>query len=156
MMSCGFPLPACLARSNAARNTSISCPSTVCDVEADRLEPLGRIFALRLLRHRVERHGVRVVDEDQVVELLVARELDGLHPYALLHAAVARETHDVMIEDDVVFRVEPRLCHLGRDGHADGVADALAERSGGRLDAAGRVRQAPGVRESWSGAAESA
>src|ERR1044071_5953797 len=45
-------------------------------VPADGLETRGGVFALRLVRHRVERDVVRVVDEDQVVELLVAGEFD--------------------------------------------------------------------------------
>ena len=47
----------------------------------------------------------------------------------------------MVIEDGVLFGVEARLGHLGGDGHADGVGDALPERAGGGLDAARRVRQ---------------
>ena len=111
------------------------------DVEPQRLEPLGRVLALGLLGHRVQRDGVRVVDDDQVVELLVAREGERLHRDPLLHAAVARQADDVVIEDGVLRGVEAGLRHLGADRHADRVADPLTERAGRRLDAARRVRQ---------------
>ncbi len=111
------------------------------DVEPERLEPLGRVLALGLLGHRVQRDGVRIVDEDQVVELLVAREGERLHRHPLLHAAVARQADDVVIEDGVLGGVEAGLRHLGADRHADRVADPLAERAGRRLDAARRVGQ---------------
>ena len=58
----------------------------------------------------------------------MAGELDGLHRDALLHAPVAREADDVMVEDRVLLRVEVRLGHLRGDGHADRVRDALSER----------------------------
>ena len=99
MMSCGLPLPAFFARSNAAEEGLHLVPVDGLHVEADGLEALGRVLALRLLRHRVERHGVRVVDEDEVVELLVPGEGDGLHRDAFLHAPVAGEADDVMVED---------------------------------------------------------
>ena len=85
-------------------------------LEADRLHALRGVFALRLLRHRVERDVVRVVDEDQVVELPVARELERLHRDAFLHAAVAREDDDVMVEDFVLCRIEAGGGHLLCDG----------------------------------------
>ncbi len=103
-------------------------------VPADRLEPAGGVFALRLRRHRVERDVVRVVDQDQIVEPLVPGELDRLHRHALLHAAVAGQADDVMIEDRVLGRVEARRRHLPGHGHADGVAHALSEGTRGRLD----------------------
>ena len=50
----------------------------------------------------------------------------------------------------VLRRVEARLGHLGGDGHADGVGDALPERPGRRLDAARGVRSNSG----WPGVFE--
>ena len=68
-------------------------------------------------------------------------EGDRLHRHTFLHAAVAGEADDVVIENLVVFRVEPRLGHLRRDRHADAVRHALTERSRGGLDAARGVSQ---------------
>ena len=98
-MSCGFPLFAFFARLKAFRKRRHVVAVHRLDVPADRLEAQGRVLALGLRRHGVERHVVRVVDQDEVVELLVAREFDGLHRDALLHAAVAREADDVVVED---------------------------------------------------------
>ena len=139
MMSCGLPLPAFFARSNAVEEELHVVAVDGLDVVAERLEALGGVEALRGLGHRVERDGVRVVDEDQVVELLVPGELHRLERDAFLHAPVAGEADDVMVEDRVVLRVEARLGHLRGDGHADRVRDALPERAGGRLDAVRRV-----------------
>ena len=108
-------------------------------VPADRLEALCGVFALRLIRHRVEGDVVGVVDENQVIELLVAGERDRLHRDAFLHAAVAGETHDVIIKNRVLGGVETRGRHLAGHRHADGVTDALAERARGALDAGGLV-----------------
>ena len=126
------------------------------DVEAERLEALGRVLALRLLGHRVERDGVRVVDEDQVVELLMAGEGDRLHRDALLHAAVAREADDVVIEDGVLGGVEAGLGHLRAAAMPTALPIALTERTGRRLDAARRVRQLRVPRRLASRAAGSA
>jgi hypothetical protein len=71
----------------------------------------------------------------------VAGEGDGFHRDAFLHAAVAREAHDVMIEDHVLCRVEVRFGHLRGNGHADRIGDALAEWTSCGFDAARRVGQ---------------
>ena len=125
-------------------------------VEPERLETLGGVLALGLLGHRVQRDGVRIVDEDQVVELLMAGEGERLHGDPLLHAAVARQADDVVIEDGVLGGVEAGLRHLGADRHADRVADPLARAgrsSPRRRSARGSAR---GDRASSSGAAGSA
>ena len=113
-----------------------------------RLEAHLHVLRLRVLGHLVQRHAVRVVHEDEVVELLVARERDRLVRHALLQAAVAAEHDDVVVDDRVLRGVQGRPRELGRRGHADAVADALAERARRRLDArrpaelgvAGRLR----------------
>ena len=110
------------------------------DLEAVRLVALGRVFALRLRRHRVERDVVRIVDDDQVVEAQVARQRRGFGRDALLHAPVAGQAPDRLVEDARAGVVEPRRQHLGRDCLPDRVADALAERARGRLDAGGVMK----------------
>lgn len=54
-----------------------------------------------------------------------------------MHAAVAAEAYDVVIEEGVFGGIEAGFSHFGGDGHADGVADALAEGAGGAFDAWG-------------------
>ena len=105
-------------------------------VEPERLELLGGVLALRLFGHRVERHGVGVVDENQVVELLVTGKLHGFERHAFLKAAVASQANDVMIEDRVFCGVEARLGHLGRHRHAHRVGHTLTEGAGRRFHAA--------------------
>ena len=68
-------------------------------VKAVGLEAHPGVFALRLLRHRVERDGVRVVDQDQVIESEMAGERARFRRDALLQTAVAREADDMMIEN---------------------------------------------------------
>ena len=104
-------------------------------VPADGLEARRGVLALRLRRHGVERDVVGVVNEDEVVEALVAGKGHGLHADALLHAAVAREADHVVVEDRVLGRVEAGRGHLAGHGHADGIAHALPQRTGGAFDA---------------------
>ncbi len=104
---------------------------------ADGLESGGGILTLRAVGHGVERHIVRVVDQDEVVEFLVSGERRGLHGHAFLHAAVAREADDVVVEDLMFRRVEARRGHLAGDGHAHRVGDALPQRTRGALHARG-------------------
>ena len=109
-------------------------------VPADGLETGGGAFALCLVRHGVERHIVGVVDENQIVESLVAGEGAGFHRHAFLHAAVACEADDMVVEYLVPGRVEMRRRHLAGQGQADRIANALAERTGGGLDPGGLVK----------------
>ena len=74
---------------------------------------------------------------------------------ALLHVTVGREHVDVVVEQALAaggLRVEQAALAAGRHRHADRVADALAERAGGGLDAGGvavlrvaRRQRAPGA-----------
>jgi len=104
-------------------------------VPAEGGENGGGVLALGHLGHGVEGDVVGIVDQDQVVELVVAGEGGGLAGHALLQAAVAGEADDMVIEDGVAGGVEAGHGHPGGDGVADGVGHALAERAGGRLDA---------------------
>ena len=70
----------------------------------------------------------------------MARELDGLHGHAFLHTAIAGEGDDVVVENGVRTGVVFRRGHLLRNGIADGIRDALAERSRGGLDPGGLVK----------------
>ena len=54
---------------------------------------------------------------------------------AFHQVAVAADAEDAMVEQAGIVALEVRLEMLRRHRHADGVADALAERAGGGLDA---------------------
>ena len=95
-------------------------------VEAVGAETHPGVFALRLLRHRVECDGVRIVNQDQVIESEVARERARFRRDALLQAAVARQANDVLIENAVLVGIESRRRHFRRHRDPDRVTDALA------------------------------
>ena len=60
-------------------------------VEAVGAEAHPGVFALRFLRHRVERDGVGVVDQDQVIEPEMSGESARFRRDAFLQTAIARE-----------------------------------------------------------------
>ena len=105
------------------------------DVPADGLEAGGDVFALRLVGRGIERDVVRIVNEDQVVELLVAGEGDGFQCDAFLHATVTGEGDDMVVEDRMLGGVEAGLGHFAGEGETDGVGDTLDERASRALDA---------------------
>lgn len=78
---------------------------------------------------------VVVVRDDQVVQLPVTGQLDGLHGDALLETGVADHAVRHVVDQ---FKTRP-VVHGGevlrRHGEADGVCDALAQRSRGDFDA---------------------
>ena len=76
--------------------------------------------------------GVVVEDDDQLVELEVPGERDRLVADALHQAAVAGNHVGVVVDDGVA---EPRIEEPLRQRHAHGIAEALAQRTRGRLDA---------------------
>ena len=83
---------------------------------------------------------VLVVDQRQVAEPLGAGERGRLAADALLDVAVGGDAPDVVVEGALAgcrVRVEEAALPAGGHRHADRVADALAERAGGGLDAGG-------------------
>ncbi len=80
--------------------------------------------------------GDRIVvpEDDQAVELHVARERDRFLADAFHQAAIANN-HIRLVVNEVVAeaRIQMALCHR----HADGGGDALAKRACGRLNAFG-------------------
>ncbi|CAH0365717.1 unnamed protein product, partial [Pelagomonas calceolata] len=109
------------------------------DVPAVGLVSGTHILGLRELGHLVERDIIRVVQDDQVVELLVRREARRLGTDALLEAAVADHAEDVVVEDRVLRRVEHGGRHLGGRGEARAVRDTGSQRTGRGLDTRRRV-----------------
>ena len=83
---------------------------------------------------------LRVVDRDEVAELLVAGERRGLAGDALLQVAVAGDHVDEVVERARArggVRVEQAALVARGVGEADRGGEALAERAGGDLDAVG-------------------
>ena len=102
------------------------------------LEALRGVIGEREIGRPVDRDVVVVVEADQLAELEVSGEAGGLVRDALHQVAVAADEVRVVIDDVVTRLVEHgREVRFGHR-HADRVADALAERARGRLDA-GRV-----------------
>ena len=102
----------------------------------------------------LDRDVVLVVDQREVAEPLRAGQRRRLAADALLDVAVGRDAPDAVVEGALAGRrvrvQQPALAARGHR-HADGVADALAERPGGGLDAGGvavlgvpRGERAPG------------
>ena len=88
----------------------------------------------------LDRDVVVVVEQDEVAELLVAREARRLRLDALLDVAVRGEDPDRVVERRLArrgVRVEQPALPAGGHRHADRVADALTERAGGGLDPGG-------------------
>ena len=101
------------------------------DIKPVSLETHTGVFALRYLRHRVERDRVRIIDQDQIIESEVTGESARLSSNPFLEAAVASETDDVLVKNAMLIGVKPHGSHFRGHGDADSVAHALAERSRG-------------------------
>ena len=104
MIICGFPLSRSLRNIQRVEKCCMSWPSIFLHVKAVGLETLAGIFALRLRRHRVERDGVRVVDQDQVIESEVTGERARFRRDAFLQTTIARQADHVLIENPVLGR----------------------------------------------------
>ena len=118
---------------------------------AQAVEPCGHVVdredlpAVRLVAHldvlregevgaAVDRDVVVVVQHHEVPEAQVAGQAARLAGDALLQAAVAADDVRLAVDDArEVGRVERGAQVLRRDGHADGVRDALPERPGADL-----------------------
>ena len=93
--------------------------------------------------------------QGEVAQPLGAGQRGRLAGDALLHVAVGGDAPDVVVEQALALGgvgVEQAALAAGRHRHADRVADALAERAGGGLDAGGvavlrvaRGQRAPGA-----------
>ena len=85
----------------------------------------------------VDRDVVVVVDRDQLAQAQRAGQRAGLMRDAFHETAVAEEDIGEVVDDVVAGLVELRGQRLLRQGHADGIGDALAERAGGGFHARG-------------------
>ncbi len=110
------------------------------DVPAVGLVALGDVLAQGDVGVVLDRDLVVVVDQGQVAQLLGAGDRGRLGADALLDVAVAGQRVDVVVEDRLArggVGVEQAVLAAGGHRHADRVADALAQGTGGRLDAGG-------------------
>ena len=103
-------------------------------VPAVGLEALGGVFVEPGVDMAVDRDVVVVVKEHQLVQLPHAGQRGGFMAHAFHQAAIAAEHVGVVVDDAVSVAVELRRQQLLGQRHADGTADALTERPGGRLD----------------------
>ena len=103
-------------------------------IESVSFETRAGVFALCHLCHGVERDGVGIVNQNQIVQTEMPGERARFRGNAFLQTAVARETDNVLIEN-LVLGVETRRGHFRRHGDADGVAHALSQRTRGAFDA---------------------
>ena len=106
-------------------------------VPAERTEELLRVLALSELRHRVKRHVIGVVNENEVVQSVVPRESGRLARDAFLKATVTGEHDDVVVDNPVLGGIVFGGRHFAAEGEADSVRHTLAERAGGAFDADG-------------------
>ena len=114
-------------------------PVDFLDVESVGFETRAGIFALRRLRHRVERDRVRIVNQNQIVQAEMPGERARFRRDAFLQTTVTGEAKDMLIEN-FVLGVETRGRHLRSHRDANGVAHALTERTGRAFDA-GRFKK---------------
>ncbi|MCY1290549.1 hypothetical protein D9M70_396990 [compost metagenome] len=101
------------------------------------LEALRRVVGEPAVHFAVDGDAVVVVEGDQLAEAEGAGQRADFMADAFHHAAVAQEDIRMVVDDAVAVAVELRGEGLLGDGEADRVGDALAERTGGGLDARG-------------------
>ena len=86
------------------------------------------VFALREQGHRVEGDIVRVVNEDEVVQLEVTGQRAGFARHTFLQATVAGEAHDLVIENTMLRRIEARFGHFAGNSQTNRIGHTLPER----------------------------
>ena len=98
-------------------------------------EAARRVVGEPPLHVAVDRNAVVVVEGDQLVQLPGAGQRAGLVADAFHQATVAEEDIGSVIDHRMAGAVELVGQQLLGQRHADGIADPLAERAGGGLDA---------------------
>mmetsp|Transcript_65228 Transcript_65228/g.121591 ORF Transcript_65228/g.121591 Transcript_65228/m.121591 type:complete len:218 (+) Transcript_65228:1634-2287(+) len=102
---------------------------TICYVEhipALCSEDGGHIFAEGEIRATIDGDLVVIVEDDQFVQLQVARQGCGLGDDALHHAAIPCQDINIMIKDWEIWFIESRCQMSLADGHAHSIGEALA------------------------------
>ena len=136
---CAASMAACSSATSSSY-TPVFFQSTtwVCQWYASYRAP--NVLAKRDIRVALDGDLVVVVDDDQVAELLVARERGSLAGDALLDVAVAGDHVDEVIERAGAccgIRVEQAALETCCVGETHGGGQPLAQRTGGHLDAGG-------------------
>ena len=109
------------------------------DVPAVGFEALADVFAEGEVGVAVDGDGVVVVEVDELAQLEEARDGGGFGANAFHEVAVGAEGVGIVVYDGEAGLVEALGQPALGEGHTDTVAEALAERAGGGLDAGGIV-----------------
>jgi hypothetical protein len=105
------------------------------DLPALRFEPRRHVLAEGDGGGPVDGHPVVVVENDQVAESQMPGQGGGLVADALHQVTVAGEGVDPVVTGPLALAGEACAGHPSGQGHADGVGEALPERTRGHLDA---------------------
>src|SRR5438067_8983170 len=103
-------------------------------IESVGLKTFSRVLALRLVGHGIERDGVGIVNQNQIIEPEMPGEGARFRRHALLETTIARQTKNMLVENAMLVGVEMRSRHFRRHCHPDRVANALPQRTSGSLD----------------------
>ena len=107
------------------------------DMPAVSLEALGGVVGVPVLDMAVDGDAVVVPERNQLAQLPGAGQGAGFMGDTFHHATVTHKHIGVVVDDVMAGAIELVGQQLFRERHADGVADALAKRTGGGLDAWG-------------------
>src|SRR5438067_7258007 len=104
-------------------------------IESVGLKTFSRVLALRLVGHGIERDGVGIVNQNQIIEPEMPGEGARFRRHAFLETTVARQAKNMLVENAMFAGVEMCLRHFRSHCHTNRVANALPQRAGGTLDA---------------------
>ena len=128
----GF-VDACLKRT--LERVQVVAVFDMLDVPLGCLEALADVFAEDQSRRAGQRHLVGVIQIDDFAEAEMAGQA-GRFVRDTLHQVAVRDDAEGVVVDDRVAWLVVGGCQVGLgDGQADTIREALAERSGGQLDA---------------------
>src|SRR5882724_1865847 len=68
-------------------------------IESVGLKTFSRIFTLRLVGHGIERDGVGIVNQNQIIETEMPGERARFRRHAFLETTVARQTKNMLVEN---------------------------------------------------------
>ena len=108
-------------------------------VPAIAAETVEHVFGKGEVGRALDGDLVAVIDPGEVAEAEMAGNRGRLAGHPLHHVAVAGERVDMVVEDREVRFVVARGEVFLRHRHADGIAAALPERTGGGFDAGGQA-----------------
>src|SRR5882762_3143465 len=68
-------------------------------VESVGLITFSRVFALSLLGHGIERDGIGIVNQNQIIETEMPGERARFRRHAFLETTIARQTENMLVEN---------------------------------------------------------